>query len=396
MIFLLGLLPRLVLAPLTEHQFDVGTFKNMATLAYSLNTNPLYYWSYGPLWLYIILGVSPFYLLISLIQPSELLANLILKIPLIIGDLALGAGLYYLCNKVTLNKQIGKAVLVAWLFNPLVIFVSSVHGMFDQLPALFTLVTVILLLNRRIKLGAVSLAVAFSFKLYSIILIPFLILPVAKENISKALQFLAVFMGSTILIYSPYLIDTRTIDILVSIYSGYAGFGKFLGTPLGLASFIPYANLPSPLVFVLTNQFFTLLLPVLLLLIFYLWRKKQLFSLNIHLINRNIAIVLLVYFLTYQFVHPQFVLWVLPFLLLAYSVSRQMRSFWYHALWISIFSWYGFQGFQTFISTALIPAVVGGSQVTSGPVMILSYLSDAIFVMSSIGCAASLLFWREK
>jgi Gpi18-like mannosyltransferase len=395
-LFFLGFLVRVIFAPFTEHQFDVGTFKNMATLAYSFRINPLYYWSYGPIWLYIILGVYPFYLLVSLWQPSELLLNLIIKLPLIIGDLLLAYVLYLLSRKVTQDQRIAKKVAAAWLFNPLVIFVSSIHGMFDQLPALFTLLSLALLLNRKVTQSAVSLAVAFSLKLYAIILIPFLIFPLAKENRSKALKFLAVFVVSTFLMYSPYLIDTHTVGILISVLGIYSGFGKFLGYSVGLANFVPYAVLPSPLVFILTHQVFALLLPVLLVFLFYLWRKKQLFSFNINVMNRNIAIILLAYFLTYQFVHPQFIIWVLPSLLIAYSVLHQLRGYLYHALWLSIFSWYGFQGFQTFISTALIPAASLGEQTLSMSVPLLTYLADFVFVISLILCIASLLHWREQ
>lgn len=395
-LFLLGFLVRAVVAPFTEHQFDVGTYKNMAILAYSLQVNPLYYWSYGPVWLYMILGVYPFYLVLSFLLPSELLLNFIIKLPLIASDLLLAYCLYYLSHKVTGNQRLAKIVAAGWLFNPYVIFVSSVHGMFDQLPALFALLSLTLLLNRRFKLSAVSLAIAFSLKLYVILTIPFLILPIAKKKVSQALSFLAVFGGTTLLVYLPYLLDTHTLDTLVSVYFGYAGFGKFLGYPVGLASFIHYTNLPSPLVFIVTNQFFTMLLPALLALTYYLWKKRQLCTFDLHIVNRNIAVVLLICFLAYQFVHAQFIVWVLPFLLIAHSVSHKLRGWLYHSIWLSMFMWYLFQGVQTFVSVALIPATSWGQTPLTARIVAVSYLSDAIFVISSILCIASLLSWRTN
>jgi len=395
-LLLLAFLPRIVLAPFTEHQFDVGTFKNMATLAYSLNIDPLYYWSYGPVWLYIILGVYPFYLLISLVQPSELIANLVIKLPLIIGDLALGACLYYLSNSVTRNERLSKVVAAAWLFNPLVIFVSSVHGMFDQLPALFTLLSLIFLAKRKIGLSAIFLSVAFSTKLYVVFLIPFLLLPLAKEKSSKALRFLVAFFVTTFILYSPYLLDYNTVNVLISVYSGYKGFGKFLGYPVGLASFIPYSDLPAPLLFVLTNQFFTLLIPALIAMTYYIWKNKQLFTFDIQVLNRNIAVGLLAYFLAYQFIHVQFVIWVLPSLLIAYMISHQLRGYVYHAVWISMLMWYLSQGVQTFVSNVLIPSVSWGQEVPAFRVLAVTYLSDSIFVVASILGIISMLRWRQK
>ena len=395
-LLLLAFLPRVILAPFTEHQFDVGTFKNMATLAYSLNINPLYYWSYGPVWLYIILGVYPFYLLVSLVQPSELIANLVIKFPLIIGDLALGACLYYLSNSVTKNGRLSKIVAAAWLFNPLVIFVSSVHGMFDQLPALFTLLSLVFLAKRKIGLSAIFLSVAFSTKLYVIVLVPFLLLPIVKERLSKALRFLVAFSVSTFILYSPYLLDYNTVNVLVSVYSGYKGFGKFLGYPVGLASFIPYTDLPAPLFFVLTNQFFTLLIPALIAITYYVWKNKQLFVFDIHVLNRNVAVGLLAYFLAYQFIHVQFVIWVLPSLLIAYMISHQLRGYMYHAVWISMLMWYLSQGVQTFISNTLIPTVPWGQEVPAFRALAVTYLSNSIFVVASIICIISMLRWRQK
>jgi Gpi18-like mannosyltransferase len=394
-LFLLGLLPRLALAPFTEHQFDVGTFKNMATLAYSLNINPLYYWSYGPVWLYIILGVYPFYLLISSVYPSELIANLIIKAPLIVGDLALGACLYYFCNRVSSNRKVAKAVAAAWLFNPLVIFVSSVHGMFDVLPALFVLVSLIFLMRRKIELSALFCALAFSTKLYVIFLIPFLLLPVAKESTTKALKFIAVFLGSTFIMYSPYLFDLNALNVLISVYSGYIGFGKFLGFPVGLASFIPYSELPPPVLFVLTNQFFTLLIPALIALMYYLWKKNQLLSYDAEILNRNVAVAVLAYFLAYQFIHVQFVIWVLPSLLIAYSLSRQIRGYMYHAIWASTFLWYLSQGVQTFVSNALLPAASWGQETPTFRALAVTYLSDSVFLAACIICIVSMLRWRQ-
>jgi Gpi18-like mannosyltransferase len=394
-LFFLGLLIRVAFAPFTEHQFDVGTFKNMGLIAYSLHINPLYYWSYGPVWLYIILAVYPFYLLASLVQPSELLLNFIIKLPLIVGDMVLAFCLYRLSLRVTQNESIAKKVAVAWLFNPLVIFVSSIHGMFDQLPALFTVISLAFLLDRRIKLSAASLAIALSLKLYAVFLVPFLILPIAKENGRKALEFLAIFLGTTLLLYSPYLIDPKTIGILISVYTGYEGFGTFLGHPIGLAAFISYNTLPSSLVFILTNQLLCLFLPALSLLMLYLWKKQQLFSLGFNFTNRNIAVILLTYFLAYQFVHPQFVIWVLPFLLMAYLVSNQLHRYLYHATWLSIFLWYAVPGFPTFISTAIFQTPSWWQTVTarlSG----LNSLLDLIFVISSILSIVSMLSWRKQ
>ncbi len=395
-LLLLGLIIRVAIAPFTEHQFDMGTFKNMGIFAYSLHINPLYFWSYGPTWLYIILGVYPFYLLTSLLQPSEFVLNLIIKLPLIVGDLLIADLLYVLSKRVTQNESLAKTVAAAWLFNPLVIFVSSVHGMFDQLPALFTLLSLTLFVNRKVKLSAVSLAVAFSLKLYPIILLPLFIFPLVKEKVSKVFVFLATFLATTFIIYSPYLLDAHTINILINVYSGYAGFGSFLGSPLGVAGLIPYSLLPGPVVFVLSNQLFTLLIPALILLITYLHWKRQLFSFDVHILNRNFALVLLIYFLTYQFIHPQFSLWVLPFLLIAYSVSHQLHGYIYHALWFSIFSWYGFRGFQTFISGAIIPTSVWEQSSLLTSIASLSHVSDFVFVISCILCIASMLSWRAN
>ena len=67
------------------------------------------------------------------------LFNIVLKLPIIIGDALVGLTLYRIVEARSGAVSAEKAFLI-WFLNPLVIFVSSVHGQFDVLAAYFALI----------------------------------------------------------------------------------------------------------------------------------------------------------------------------------------------------------------------------------------------------------------
>jgi predicted membrane-bound dolichyl-phosphate-mannose-protein mannosyltransferase len=58
-----------------------------------------------------------------------------------------------------------------WFLNPLSIWVSSGWGMFDTLPALFTVISLYSLSERRYAVSGVALAIAVFLKYYAIVLL---------------------------------------------------------------------------------------------------------------------------------------------------------------------------------------------------------------------------------
>jgi len=126
-----------------------------------------------------------------------LLFDFLVKLPLIASD----ALIAYFVHKIVL-KHLGEerlAVLASaiWFLNPLSIWISSGWGMFDTLPALFTIIALYLVLERKFDWAAVSLIVASALKDYAIVLL-FPLLVIAwkaggRKELLRALSFSAVF-----------------------------------------------------------------------------------------------------------------------------------------------------------------------------------------------------------
>jgi hypothetical protein len=75
---------------------------------------------------------------------SSPLFNVVSRIPLFAIDLLAGMVIYWAAHSAWNDERGARSALLGWLFNPLVIFVSSVHGMFDALSAMLVMLAVVL------------------------------------------------------------------------------------------------------------------------------------------------------------------------------------------------------------------------------------------------------------
>jgi Gpi18-like mannosyltransferase len=190
----------IALSPFFRHPSDVPTWKFLGEITFNLRINPLPYTSfYGSCWLFTILSSYPTYLIVSLFRASDLFLNLILKVPIIVGDLIVGVVLF----KFTKSKL----VTAMWLFNPFVIFVSAIQGQFDVLPTLFVLLATYFLLQRKNLASAVSLAIGIGFKIFPVFLLPFFIIFSLKNLGRKAtLKYVIVLVAVVAVLFAPFFL----------------------------------------------------------------------------------------------------------------------------------------------------------------------------------------------
>ena len=153
---LAGLLLRLFLAPFLSHPFDMKIFMAVG-VAVSRGITPygqyilqdlfatmphpnLYGISLGigypPLW---GLMCGAIYEISSFFAPNNLYAYVLaLKIPIIIGELALAVLVYNILKKQT-NERIATATYLLFIFCPFILAVGTIWGMFDVIALLFAL-----------------------------------------------------------------------------------------------------------------------------------------------------------------------------------------------------------------------------------------------------------------
>ena len=374
-LFILGAAIRFAFAPFTEQRWDMYVWRIEQLLVYNYHVNPFWpqsgvplalAWSYPPLWLLMLLTIYPVYsrfyfpqlpanitllwrkwaetgnifeIYRSFVPVGLPILDLIDKTPIIVADLLIALVLYELIKRD--SPKHAYYALVAWLFNPYVIWISSVWGMFDAIPALLVLLSVYLLIARRYRSSAILLAVSVLFKLYAIILIPIMFLVIYQRGEkAKALRY---FLLSTLVV----LIATFTAYAIAASLAGQDPLS--LSTQLTVNLFYKRAspdwagqnlfqNL-TPLTFL--NEVFKDLnvstnIPIspilmgiaLIFLAFQILRSK---SLQDQEIIAYAVVAHFVTYLTYSVVNEQYLIWVLPLILVlaAKKNSSALRYFYW-------------------------------------------------------------------
>lgn len=212
----------------------------------------------------------------------------VLKLPYLVFDLAMAWLLTQFFAKV---KQ-KRAVFLLWLFNPLSLYAIYVLGTFDLLPSFLVLLAVWLILKGNYYRSALSLGLAIAFKTYPVLFLPFLFLS-TRQQLRKKLIFLVISLAPYLISLLPFLTTAAFRQSV--LFSGltqrlflaniYLGFGENL--ILFVGAYV--------LLFFFTQQFF--------------FTKEE------KIIPLLTAILLLIFIFSHF--HPQWILWLLPFLTLA-------------------------------------------------------------------------------
>ena len=212
---------------------------------------------------------------------------LILKLPYFVFDFLVA----YLLVKLVPNEK-KKLVLFFWLFNPLNLYAVYAIGQFDIVPSALTFLSYYLWERNSVKSSGLALGLASSFKAFPLLLIP------AFLFTGKKLKGKIIFAIISLGLYG--------ISILPFINS--MAFQKnFLFSSL------------SQRIFELQIHFFNfslsifLIIYLILLTIFFKRRHIKLWSMIL-------SILLLVFAVT-RF-HPQWIVWLTPFLALAVSALK--------------------------------------------------------------------------
>ncbi|HYA71340.1 MAG TPA: hypothetical protein VEH28_08265, partial [Thermoplasmata archaeon] len=246
---------QILLAPFFLHT-DLVTFVRYDTLYYNYGVVNLQSWTYGLAWLGAVL-LPPGPVLAAGVDPSVPLWTLMLKIPAIVADLLTFLVLIRLLEPHLGERRAYAIATVGWLFNPLVVYISAVHGLDESVIALFVAITAYFLLNRRFWLGTLGTVAAVLMILpAACIAVPtFLsrrtswpqrILLVAAPVIAYVLAFLALYHSTSGL--DSYLLNLVRRTNFESLSLGAANrstmtylflldswFGVYLSPALGAA-----------------------------------------------------------------------------------------------------------------------------------------------------------------
>lgn len=212
-----------------------------------------------------------------------------LKLPYLVIDLLLA----FVLTKFFKDQTDKKKVFLFWLFNPVTLLVTFSMGVFDIIPVLCTLLAALYAKRNRPMLAALMLGIGASFKSYPLFLLPLLIvtLPGLFSKIKASLIgiapfFLTIlpFLASSAFKYMVFGAKSQKMFYMVWPVSGAEGIFPYL--------------LLFTLLLLVTSRFIP--------------SKK---------IYKSFLIYFLILFSVTHY-HPQWFLWLAPFLVLEIVYSK--------------------------------------------------------------------------
>lgn len=285
-ILIVGITFRIVLSLVTFHP-DVLAFKLGGEVVASGNILSLYDYSDSNI---AVLNYPPpiywFHGLFNLVFKGIFGSSILLfKLPYLIFDLLTS----FLLLKLFTTAKERILALTFWMFNPVSLYATYMMGQFDIIPTFFTVLSVYFTSKGKLGYAALALGGGIAFKIYPIfLLLPIIIL--AKNYLEK-FKLIIFALLPYLLSILPYLSSQsfRTTALFAnqSSKSLYATIGVSGGESI-------------------------ILFPAFLILFYLLiWTKKldKLFSWKLYLIP-------LLLFFIFTHYHPQWLIWVTPFLIL--------------------------------------------------------------------------------
>lgn len=285
---------------------------------------------------------------------------MLLKFPYLIFDLLIGLFIYRY-----LPKDKKDSGLIFWFFNPLNLYAIYAIGQFDIIPSFLTFLSWYLWEKKLFKLSGLSLGLAASFKSYPLLLLLFFLFSKEKLNEKLTHSFLALaFYFLTIL---PF-INSESFRQNV-LFSGLTQRIFQLHIPLG--------------------GFHLSIFYILFTFLIILRIKFRSLPLWAFVLSTFLAIFSISKF------HPQWIVWVTPFLTLAFIYSK--INLWKIALlclsFFMIFALFGDKFLTTGLLSPISPIFLEIPPLTdllsSSQTHIMQTLTQTLFGLSSL-----LIIWK--
>lgn len=318
---LIGLGSRVALAPFTGHGWDMYVWFKSAELFSSGNMDiysiselggfPWGFYSYPPPWLYWLALSHRFYEAFTL--PLEGYVFLI-KLPIIASDIVIGLLIYMIAGLLGLGGRKRVYLTAAYLLNPLPIFISGIWGMFDSLACVFVLLSLYLMMRGRVSLAGLSIGMGMAVKIFPVFLLPVTIahlLSTQRGLASVVKRHLLPSLAPLAIASAPFLYDLDSY--LGKLFFHTTQIGQFsywtLISPLTGPQLVP------PISWSAFAAFVTLLL-----------RRHRGSLGKCEVLVTLYAGMLVIFMATSSKVNVQYLLWVLPLLLLDIGKTWRWRS----------------------------------------------------------------------
>lgn len=249
------------------------------------------------------------------------LYDLLVKLPLIASDTIIAILLYQLVKRQLGDEKLATSVSLMWFLNPLTIWISSGWGMFDTLPALFTVLALYFIFSKRFAYSGISLAVAVAMKYYAVVLVLPLLFLAWKQGGKRGF---AESLGSTaltsLLLFAPAI--SETTSGFASLASGPTASGLYYsGLSFWTAITLFITGVPQTII--------SGAIIIALLVVSYAWMWKRGSKVELKSAATYFGLPVLILLLAFKFVGENYFVWVLPFAsVLALGGKRVSLLFW--------------------------------------------------------------------
>ncbi|MEM3571718.1 MAG: hypothetical protein QW589_07320 [Candidatus Bathyarchaeia archaeon] len=232
----------------------------------------------------------------------------LLKLPILIADIACGILVYFLTKIFSSNEAF--LALALWLWNPYITITAEMLGSNDLIAVAFMLFSLLLFMKKRIFLSSLFLSFGMAFKLFPILMLPIYSIFLIKNKKPYSLMILLLLSILGFSIYS-YWVSLSGIEFLYSLIE-YNPLTQYFSE----ITLKPYA---STIGLSLTS------------IAIYCFILYEYWQLNIENLFDSVLGFLLVFFSFFNW-QPQYLLWVLPLLTLDFSLYSNRRI--YSILWL--------------------------------------------------------------
>ena len=232
---------------------------------------------------------------------------LVYKLPMILADLAI----VFLLPKLFEDKRKKILAQILWLFNPLAIYVSSMMGQVDVIIALFLLLSLINLKNKRNFKSVIWVALSALIKPIGLILIPIIAINEFQKKNNWFDMIKIGFLG--FLVYGA--------AVMVYIWSPAYRYFALFADQIGKSTFAGIAVASGTII----PWFFIFYIFGL----FLFWKKK--------INSETILGISLLTSLIFTHFHPQWLVWLMPWMIYE-SIKKEELIFYFGMImaWLGI------------------------------------------------------------
>ncbi len=293
-------------------------------------------YNYPPIWAIILVAIQLFFN--PPLNWKDPYFIIVTKAPIIVANVATAILLYsFLKHRKKNRTALLASCLLLW--NPHVIFVGSIHGMFDSVAILFLFGSLLLTEEEDLDRGALMAGLAFSTKQYTLLALPFLADVIFRRRGSRdAIRFSAIAVGVLLAISIPPLIyDTEAYIDAITFGVGDPQQYEIRQKPGSFWRFLRYlfdwSGVAIPTWLIRTQYILFFAGMVLLLLVF----DKAILSKNtgyssLQILNDSILIPAIYFLVFCPTNHHQWFVFFVPFACLRFSYAERKESWFGYAV----------------------------------------------------------------